>query len=128
LESRKYLEDKLSPFSAWSKAISSWLEIDHNRSSNQQRNDKLFLYLGNKAPFPGFVKIEGASSISQLATFTGVVNDNGTEINITIHSFQSDKGGYVETVSFYLSHYLCCENVTFHCPNCLADIQVESIV
>jgi hypothetical protein len=92
LESRKYLEDKLSPFSAWSKAILSWLEIDHNRSSNQQRNDKLFLYLGNKAPFPGFVKIEGASSISQLATFTGVVNDNGTEINITIHSFQSDKG------------------------------------
>jgi hypothetical protein len=100
LESRKYLEDKISPFSAWAKAILLWREIDNNRSSNPRRNDKLFFYFGNKAPFPSFVTIEDASSILNLATFTGVVNNNGTEINITIHSFHSDKGHSLQ-IPFY---------------------------
>lgn len=92
LHSRQNWDSRISPYSVWSRAVSEWLQMDSKRSFKQRRSDKIFFYLGNKEQYPGLIRIEGSSSISNLARFQGIVNDNGTEINLTIHSFQSNQG------------------------------------
>ncbi|CAG2230815.1 unnamed protein product [Mytilus edulis] len=99
LNSRTSLKGKLSPFSHWSKALFEWQEMG-SKTSSKKCNHKLFFYIGSSGAFPGFVKSENITTTNQLAIFHGKVNDNGTEITIKLHSFQTPNGPSI-TIPFY---------------------------